>query len=309
MPATDYSYIGSGKVYIKEFGAAAGLKEVGNCNSLQFAVTEDVKSQLDHTQPGGGTYNEVRRIQAVEATVQMADLSPENFARAFLGASNAIVAAPVSGEVLTSYQDSFLPFAYVPDSAVAPTVVPTNASASARANSQAYVQGDYYTPATPNGFFYKVTTAGTSAASPPTFGTTIGDTTNDGTAVVTCMGKTTLVANTDYEVRSGGIYMLAAAGLEDGETVTCGYTKAAGATVQALINAAKDYALVFDGLNEARSGKSVRVTVYRMKLGAAKNASLIADDYANLEVSGKLQKDSTQSGAGVSQYFRVDMVA
>lgn len=57
-----------------------------------------------------------------------------------------------------------------------------------RANSTAYALGVYYKPAVSNGFYYKVTTAGTSAGTPPTFSTTIGATFADGTATITVIG-------------------------------------------------------------------------------------------------------------------------
>jgi hypothetical protein len=47
------------------------------------------------------------------------------------------------------------------------------------------------------------------------------------------------------------------------------------------------------------------VTAHRVKVGAAQNIGLIGDDYAALEVSGKLLKDTTKNGTSVSQYFRV----
>ena len=64
----DYSYLGSGKVFARVVGAAAGLRFLGNVIDLSFAVAEDNKELKDRTQPGGGTYNEVRRVESVEAT-------------------------------------------------------------------------------------------------------------------------------------------------------------------------------------------------------------------------------------------------
>jgi hypothetical protein len=68
---------------------------------------------------------------------------------------------------------------------VAPVVEHAENAASARANSTPYVLDDYYIPATPNGYVYKCTVAGTSAGSPPTFGTTVGGTTTEVYAPVT----------------------------------------------------------------------------------------------------------------------------
>jgi len=59
---------------------------------------------------------------------------------------------------------------------------------TARANSQAYTVGQWIIPATPNGYMYVCTTAGTSHSSPPTFGTVVGGTTAEasGTVVWKC---------------------------------------------------------------------------------------------------------------------------
>ena len=55
------------------------------------------------------------------------------------------------------------------------------------AATTAYVIGDVISPTTFNGFLYRCTTAGTSAGSEPTFGTTLGGTTADNTATWTAI--------------------------------------------------------------------------------------------------------------------------
>lgn len=298
----DYSYIGSGRAYLREIGGGGGLIEVGNASNLTFSVTEDTIEQKDFTQPGGGTYNEVRRISAVECTITMAELSPANLARAVYGSATAVASTTVTGEAVTVYPDAFSAFAHLPLTTPTPTVVPAQASAPTRANTTAYALNAYVVPATPNGFYYKATAAGTSGGTIPTFPTTIGATVTDGTVTWTCAGRTTLVAGTDYEIRPGGIFVYLGR-LIAGEVLTCGYTRAAADVVQALTDSGKEYELVFDGLNEARSGKRTRVTAYRVKVGAAQQIALIGEEYAALEVTGKLLKDTSKTGAGVSQYF------
>lgn len=170
----DYSYIGRGRVLVKEYGAVGTGVHIGDVSVLQLKITEDVKTLEDFTQVGGGTYNEVRRIQSVELACTVHDFSPENLAMALFGTS--------------------------------------------------------------------ATASGTS-------------------------------------------------------------------TVQALVSSAKDYDVVFEGLNEARSGKAVTFHAYRWKMGPAASIDLIGNDFGKLDLTGKLLADQTIVTAGQSKYFTVAVVA
>lgn len=108
----DFSYIGVGKVFMREAGAAAAMLEVGNCSALSGNITEDVKELKDYTQQGGGTYNEVRRVESVELTATMHDFSAENLARALFGSSSAISVTPIVDESHTAYVGGFIPTNY-----------------------------------------------------------------------------------------------------------------------------------------------------------------------------------------------------
>lgn len=75
------------------------------------------------------------------------------------------------------------------------TFTAANSWGVSRANSTAYNVGDVYRPATGNGFLYRCVVAGTSAASPPTFGTVLGGSTTDGTATFEMVGSGIVVVN------------------------------------------------------------------------------------------------------------------
>jgi len=302
----DYSYLGVGKIYLREIGASLGFLEVGNCSTLTFGVTEEEKKLKDYTAGGGGTRNSVKRVDAVSAAFTMHDLNGANLARALYGASTEVASAAVTGEAATVYPGALAPFASMAAATPTPTVVPAQASAAARANTTPYALGAYVTPAVANGFYYKATAAGTSGGTVPTYPTTIGGTVTDGTVTWTCAGKTALVADTDYEIRGAGVYVFETATIA-GETWTLGYTKAAADVVQALVNSGKEYEMIFDGLNEARSGKKTRVTAYRVKPGALAQLGLIGEEYAGAEVTGEVLQDSSKTGAGVSKYFKVEI--
>jgi hypothetical protein len=241
----DFSYLGSGRVYLRDRSAATGLVEVGNCSALSFAVTEETKELRDYTQPGGGTYNEVKRITAVECQITMHDMSALNLSRALYGSTSSVTTATVTDEAHNDVN---------PGEFVATTFMPASITAVKE-------------------------------------------------------GSTTLVANTDYEVRAGGIYIIPGGAIGAGDDITITYSKAATDVVQALTGSGKEYELVFDGLNEARSGKKTRVTAHRVKIGALASLGLIGEEYAAIEATGKLLKDTAITGAGVSQYFKVEIEA
>lgn len=307
MSTLDYSYIGVGKCYLEEVGGSGGLLPIGNVSALSLAISEETKELKDYTRGGGGTRNEVRRISAVEASMTLHDLSPENLARIVYGNSTSATGSALTNQAIGTFgAGAFAPFPAIAAATPVPVIRATNGrTAVTRANTTAYTLGAYLVPQVANGFYYRVTTAGTSAAAPPTFGTTVGGTTADGTATLTCMGRTLLTAGTDYNVDGNGVLFTADASATAGEPIEADFTSTNSDVVQALTSSGKEYRLVFDGLNEARSGKRVLVDAFRVRLGAAQNIGLIGEDYAALEVSGKVLLDTTKVGAGVSQYFTV----
>lgn len=305
----DYSYIGSGRAYLKELGVAGGHIEIGNCSVVDLDVSEDEKKLKNFMTPGGGTRNSVKRVDAVVANVTWHDVNADNLARFGYGKKTVIAAAAVTDEAHTAYGDAFVPFAFLNNSAIAPTVT-VAPDAVTRANSTAYAAGVIIKPAAPNGFIYKVTAAGTSAGAPPTFGTTIGGTTVDGTATLTNIGKDAFVANTDYEVRPGGMFILpAGASADGGLPFEVSYTKAAASRVDMIVASGKEYELIFVGLNEARSGKATKLTAHRVKPGFLAALSLVGEDYAAPTVAIEVLEDPTKVGDGISKYMMIEQEA
>lgn len=312
---SDYSYLGVGKVYLRDRSIAnQPMLEVGNCSALNFSVTEDVKELKDFTNPGGGTRNEVRRISAVEMALTMHDLNAANLARALYGSTSSQAAgvARTNQAMGAGARGGFVPFGEPHASAPAPVVRAANGrTALTRANTTAYTVGQYVKQASSPLTYFRVTTAGTSAASEPGgLGTanTVGQTVVDGTATLTLMGRIILTPTTDYELRSSGILLTAAALFTDGEPVEADFTTAEHNVVQALVNSGKEYEMFFDGLNEARNGKRVTVRAFRVKVGALAQLPLIGEEFAAAEGTGKLLADATRVG-GLSQYFEVDIEA
>lgn len=116
---------------------------------------------------------------------------------------------------------------------------------------------------------------------------------------------TAAVADTDYEVTNAGIVILEGGAISDSDELGVSYTKAIGNVVEAMTTSGDEYELVFDGLNEAESGRAVVVRVFRVKWSPTSGLGFIGDDFGELPLDGSVLVDASKSGAGVSRYFKV----
>jgi len=119
---------------------------------------------------------------------------------------------------------------------------------------------------------------------------------------------TTYTADTDYEVRPEGIFILEGT-IADDTDILISYTYAGYDVVEALTSGSGIYELSFGGLNEANSNSPVIVDIWRLQISATASLPFISDDFAALDVTGKVLQDSTKTGSGTSKYFRVQMSA
>lgn len=123
--------------------------------------------------------------------------------------------------------------------------------------------------------------------------------------VTNAAASTTYVAGTDYSLTGGGIVVLTAGAIVDAQSIRVGYTNAALDAVDIITGAFGSYQLWLDGLNEMESGNPVLIEIYKFKFGPAAALAMISDDPAELAVTGKLEADTSKTGAGVSQYMKV----
>lgn len=247
MPyATDKSYIGSGQIYIREYGASAPFVDIGNCSALTVSPQEDTKTLADSTTPGGATRNEVRRLTGVEVSYTFTDFSSANFERGFRGTSSSTAAGTVTDEAVVGYKGGWVPLAKLASSV---------------------------------------------------------------TMVKNTAGSTTYTAGTDYIVQDGGLYIPSTSTITDpvagAANLKVTYANVKSTTVEALVNSAKQYEMIFVGLNEADSGKRVRVRMHKVSAGVIQQMAVIGQDYGNGEVGGKLLSD-TSKGVGLSKYLQID---
>ena len=289
--------LNAGQVYQRVAGSTAPLKAIGNVSALQLAISEDEKTLTDYTQPGGGQWAAVSRVTGVDATMTLHDLDTVNLSRAIYGDATDQAGATVAAELATAYQGGLTRLAHP-----SPTGVTVTCAAPAWAASTAKALGAFLLEGT---HVYKATAAGTTASSKPTFKTD-GTSTTDGTVTWADLGVFAAVANTDYEVRKEGL-MILGGGIPDGAPISVAYTYAAYSVVEALTAGSQLFELAFGGLNEANNNSPVVLDIYKLKISAASALDFIGDDFASLEVKGKVLMVVTKTGAGTSKDYRVQM--
>ena len=238
--ATDKSYIGKGKVHLDK-------RFLGNVSVLDFTINEENIELTDYTAAGGGNYNSLRRIDSVEMSLTMHDLSADNLAIALFGSTSAVTSSAIVDESITAgtVLDTLIRTANVIDTTVAPVV------------------------------------------------------TDDPMTV-------TYVENTDYTVSAAGITPIVGGSISASDPLLIDYTVKANDVVQALTTSAQEFELIFDGLNEAQSGSPVLITVFRAKFGGAQGLSMIGDEFAEIALTGDVLKDTTITGAGLSQFMKIE---
>jgi len=142
----DQSYLGSGKLMIREFGATAPYVEVGNCSALTLSPQSEKKTLADHTAPGGGVRNEVERLTGVELAYTFHDFAPENFARALRGTTESVVAGNVVDEPVVAYVGGYTPLAKLA-SAVTSVKDATAATVYVAGTDYVFQDGGIFVPA------------------------------------------------------------------------------------------------------------------------------------------------------------------
>lgn len=132
----------------------------------------------------------------------------------------------------------------------------------ARANSTAYALGASIIPATPNGYRYECTTAGTSGGSIPTYGTTLGGTTTDGTVTWTLVAEDSPTSEIKLALTSGGL-----GSATGGAALTLGITLLSGVS-----NAVRFYVRVTNTITAVSS--SVGTPELGININAVKQSSV-----------------------------------
>lgn len=122
-------------------------------------------------------------------------------------------------------------------------------------------------------------------------------------------GAVVLVAGTDYDIVDNRVVPKAGGALVNGDTVLITYTRLASVSVEALLNMGFEYELDFRGMNEAHGCRVFDVEAFRVKFSPTGGLDLIGDDFGSFELNGKLLRDNTKTGTGVSKYMRAVLTA
>lgn len=121
----------------------------------------------------------------------------------------------------------------------------------------------------------------------------------------------TVISTNDYTVSPGGITIAAiisTATVIAGDAITIDYTPKLSADVQSLINSSPEVSIFFEGINGV-TGKSAMARIYKAKLGVAANVGMITEDFGTLSLSFTVNKDTTVTGAGISQFLKLELEA
>ena len=116
------------------------------------------------------------------------------------------------------------------------------------------------------------------------------------------------VEGTHYERTRAGIIMLDDAAIDAaGTEISVDYTSLTSDVIEAMTNSGDEFELVFDGLNEAESGRAVVVTAHRVKWSPTSGLGFIGDEFGELPLEGSVLSDASITGAGISRFFKVAM--
>jgi hypothetical protein len=121
------SFRGGGGMYLRERGATAGFFQVGNADTLQFAINEEKQTQRNYQQPGGGNIASESSITDVTASINVLSINPRIAAVALRALVNTVESASISAESHQAYSDMFIPFEFLPDFDQAVTVTDSGA--------------------------------------------------------------------------------------------------------------------------------------------------------------------------------------
>lgn len=136
---------------------------------------------------------------------------------------------------------------------------------------------------------YKVTVAGTSAGSSPTFPTD-GSTVVDGGVTWQDMGAFAAVLDTDFKARGNGVFIIEGGGIPDGAPITVDGTRYGHSRVEIGTKGVTRIPVAFDGVNEETS-EPITGLFHLVSFDPA-TVQLVTAEYGAIDMVGEALQDS-----------------
>ncbi len=311
MPDTNRSYWGVGKVHARPAGTTGARRHIGNVSNLSIEHVLDIKREKDYTRLGGGTLRRMERIEQVNASMTWMSFAPENLALATAGSMTPVTGGTATNETVIGYKGSMVRTAFPPTAITTLTgagAVVTGAISGTTLTVSAVTSGVLQVGQTISGSGVTVgttiTALGTGTGGAGTY--TVSATQTVSSTTITATGPT-YTAGTDYEISPGGFWVFDGSAIADAQSLRVTYTYGTHSRIEAAITTSTLLEMVFEGLNEADSGKAVIVDLWRVSLPSAEEIALLAEDPGELSFAAELLKDTTK-GVGLSSFYRAQML-
>lgn len=302
MTTITHSYMGKGPVSVGPVQGTGPIRHLGNSSSLNLAISQAEKKQIDYDSPGGGTFNKVTRIDSVAAEITVLEISPKNVALGMRGVHTAQNAAQGVAETLNTWAGGRLVFSGIPDTAG--SISAANGADGWDADTL-YAVGDIVKP-TSGSHVYRCTVAGTSDDTTEPTWPTNGTTVTDGTVTWLDIGAfpAAPAEGTDFFATSHGVVIPDDTGFPDGCPVTWTYNTLDHDVVEALTAGTEDYTFVFEGLNEAESDRVFTAIAHRFRPSPTDAWKLKGDEYGEFSIKGELLSAAWITTPGLSKYLK-----
>lgn len=121
-------------------------------------------------------------------------------------------------------------------------------------------------------------------------------------------GATTYTLGTDYTVTGAGVIIADGGAIQNGSTINVSYSYGDQVVIEAMTTGARAMYILLDGINNAMDGKPRIVDLWKVQFEAGQGIDYKGDKFASLQLKGKLLRDDTRTGAGVSLFFRETMI-
>ena len=142
-----FSYVGSGLIVARDWGTNDGWDSLGNCTAFSIEPQTAEITLPDGTNPGGGIFDKLQRVNDYRLNITFHELFPENLARFGRGNVKSVPGATVADEPHWAYKGKWIPLKY---SALTVTAVePAGGGAAYTAGTDYIVdRGMLFIPAT-----------------------------------------------------------------------------------------------------------------------------------------------------------------